>query len=98
MPTPTEQLAPPSSRPPVPLDRPRLAPRVLAPASGLGFFLFLLVNVALFVRPADVVPSLIGIEIYQYLILACFAVSFPVVLVSLSPQRLEQRPIDVCVL
>jgi O-antigen ligase len=68
------------------------------PGNGLGFFLFLLVNAALFVRPADVVPELLGVEIYQYLILGCFAVSFPAILARLSPASLEKNPIDVCVL
>jgi O-antigen ligase len=74
------------------------AAQAAGPGNGLGFFLFLLVNAALFVRPADVVPALLGVEIYQYLILACFAVSFPAILARLSPARLEKNPIDVCVL
>jgi O-antigen ligase len=72
--------------------------RAARPGHGLGFFLFLLVNAALFVRPADVVPALVGVEIYQYLILACFAVSFPAVLARLAPASLEKNPNDVCVL
>ena len=43
----------------------------------MGFFLFILVNLALFIRPAE----LFGIEelerIYQVLILACLAASLP---------------------
>jgi hypothetical protein len=69
-----------------------------APGSGLGFGLFLLVNATLFVRPADVIPALVGWEIYQYLILLCLLVSFPGVLAHLSSGKLESRPIDVCVL
>jgi O-antigen ligase len=79
-----------------------LAPSTAAPPAApgyrVGFFLFLLVNAALFVRPADVVRDLQGWEIYQYLILACFAFSCPAVLASLSPSKLESRPIDLCVL
>ena len=77
---------------------PGRALRRAPPDNGLGFGLFLLVNAVLFVRPADVVPALMGIEIYQYLILLCLAVSFPGVLAQLSPSNLEARPIDVCVL
>jgi O-antigen ligase len=63
-----------------------------------GFLLFLLLNAALFVRPADVIPDLRGVEIYQYLILACLAVSFPAVLERLSLANLEKSPIDVFVI
>ncbi len=46
----------------------------------MGFFLFILVNATLFIRPAEV----FGIEelenVYQLLILACLAVSLPDVL------------------
>lgn len=66
--------------------------------NGLGFFLFLLLNLALFVRPADLHPSMVGIEFYLYVILTCFAVSFPAVMARLSPVSLEKHPIDVCVL
>ena len=52
-----------------PVPARRGAARSAAPGYGLGFFLFLLVNAALFVRPADVIPELVGVEIYQYLIL-----------------------------
>ncbi len=91
--TPTQVRA----HPRVPLSP---CPRVHVSREGyaLGFFLFLLVNAALFVRPADVVPALVGLEIYQWVILSCLAVSFPAVLGSLSPARLEKRPIDLCVL
>lgn len=79
-----------------PLPSPHLAPA--PPANGLGFVLFLLVNLVLFVRPADVLASLQGMEIYQYLILSCLAVTFPAVLARLAPEQLERSPIDVCVL
>jgi O-antigen ligase len=58
----------------------------------------LLVNLILFVRPADLFQDLAGIEFYQYLIIACFLVSFPAVLGRLSPDKLEKSPIDVFVL
>src|SRR5947208_3041939 len=89
-----------SARPAM-LPAPRGVRRALRPPAagyGLGFFLFLLVNAALFVRPADVLPGLVGLEIYQWVILSCLAVSFPAFLGSLSPAGLEKRPIDLCVL
>ena len=61
----------------------RPAAPAAAPRHGLGFFLFLLVNAALFVRPAEVVPALVGWNIYEVLILACLAA---------SAQRLPARP------
>ena len=79
-----------------PARRPVATPA--GPGYALGFVLFLLVNAALFVRPGDLVPALAEVEIYQYLILACFAVSFPAVLAALTPENLEKRAIDVCVL
>ncbi len=66
--------------------------------SGFGFFLFLLVNAALFVRPADVIPALQGVEIYRYLLLGTVLVSGFAVLSRLSPVRLERQPIDLFVL
>jgi O-antigen ligase len=65
---------------------------------GLGFGLFVVVNFILFVRPHNVVPGMEGLELYQYAILACLAISFPAVLEYAQPKTLEQRPIDMCVL
>jgi O-antigen ligase len=56
------------------------------------------VNAVLFLRPADFIPALLGLELYQYLILLCLAVSFPAVLGQLQPAALEKRPISLCVL
>ncbi|HMF12115.1 MAG TPA: hypothetical protein VKE94_07405, partial [Gemmataceae bacterium] len=66
------------------------------PAAGFGVFLVL--NAVLFLRPAEIVPGMVGLEIYQFLILICIAVAIPVVLEQLSPGTLEARPITVCVL
>src|SRR5437764_1149698 len=86
-----------------------LAPRLaaaLTPARGaaappgyaLGYALFLLLNIILFIRPNEYVPGLIGLELYQFCILACVLVSFPAVLFQLVPRELEYRPMTVCVL
>lgn len=78
------------------MSRPSCAPR---PAPyGLGFFLFLVVNAVLFVRPAEIIPALLGWEIYVVVILACLLFSFPVVLEQLMPRSLERQPITVCML
>ncbi len=61
----------------------------------MAFFLFLLVNVALFVRPAEIVPALEGFEIYFYCIAACLVVSFPDILRYLSEKSLTTEPITL---
>ncbi|MFQ3591687.1 MAG: O-antigen ligase family protein [Gemmataceae bacterium] len=65
---------------------------------GLGFALFLLVNLVLFTRPTDFLPGLVGFELYQYVILVCLLVSFPAILQYLQEPHLEQKPIDLFVL
>lgn len=85
---------------PSPPARPVVAPDSTwaAPLNAVGFFLFLLVNAALFVRPAEVLPDVVGWNIYEFLILACLAASFPVVLKQFTVKSLEERPVTVCVL
>jgi O-antigen ligase len=63
----------------------------------MGFFLFLLVTAALFVRPGEISAEWYGWPIYQYLILACFAVSLPNVFTQLFARRLSDQPITLCV-
>ena len=63
----------------------------------MAFFLFLLVNVALFIRPAEIVPALLGWEIYFYVILACMAAAAPDVLRYLTGPSLDAQPITLTV-
>src|SRR6516165_9523060 len=63
----------------------------------MGFFLFLLLTAALFVRPGEISTEWYGWPIYQYLILACFAVSVPSVFAQLFARRLTDQPITLCV-
>src|SRR5262245_29456052 len=63
----------------------------------MAFFLFLLVNAALFIRPAEIVPALLGWEIYFYVIVACMIVAVPDILRQFSGQSLEKQPITLCV-
>jgi O-antigen ligase len=65
---------------------------------AVGFLLFILLNAVLFVRAGEIVPGAEGWHIYECLILACFAVSFPAVLAQFTAKSLEERPITVCVL
>ena len=84
--------------PPAPAH-PAAPPAVQAPTRhAVGFLLFLLVNATLFVRPAEIIPGLVGWNIYEFLILACLAASFPAVLHQFTARSLEDRPVTVCVL
>jgi O-antigen ligase len=64
----------------------------------VGFFLFILVNAALFIRPSEIVEDLVYIPVYNILITSCLLVSFPFVLRELTRRRLVETPISVCVL
>ncbi len=61
-----------------------------------GFYLFLLVNAVLFVRPSEIFPEL-G-NIYEILIVVCLVVSLPAVIDKLVGPSLVQRPTIPCIL
>jgi putative inorganic carbon (hco3(-)) transporter len=63
----------------------------------MAFFLFLLVNAALFIRPAEIVPALQGWEVYFYAIVVCFLAATPDVLRYLTGESLEKQPITLSV-
>ncbi|MBI3406897.1 MAG: O-antigen ligase family protein [Planctomycetes bacterium] len=64
----------------------------------MQFFLFLLVNAMLFLRPGEVVQELAGAQIYLVFIVACFILSLPVIL-NLAGRRFpDTPPIVLCVL
>ena len=63
----------------------------------MAFFLFLLVNAALFIRPAEIVPELLGWEVYFYAIVACFLAAAPEILRYLTGDSLDQQPITLTV-
>ncbi len=79
---------------PYPLPR-ETAP---TPAQAVGLVLFFLVNLSLFIRPADVFPELVLLPTYEYLIIACFAASLPLVYQQLRLESLRNSPITICVL
>lgn len=66
--------------------------------SQLAFFLFLLVNATVFLRPAEIVPELLGLPIYEGLIFSCLFLSLNTVRTELMPQVLYRNPITVCVI
>ena len=64
----------------------------------MDFALFLLLNAVLFIRPAEIVPTLAGLPIYNAAILGCIVASFGKILEQLSTRSLAERPITVFVL
>lgn len=64
----------------------------------MDFFLFLLANAALFLRPAEVVPGLQDMELYKFLIVPALLAALPAVIQELALERLGSRPISICVL
>jgi len=66
--------------------------------SQLAFFLFLLVNSTVFLRPAEIVPELLGLPIYEGLIFSCLFLSLNVVRNELLPRMLYHNPITICVM
>src|SRR4051794_31452174 len=69
-----------------------------APRCRAGFVLFLVVNANLFIRPAEIVPGLLGLPIYEVLIAACLLTSLPVVLRQFRPESLKRQPAVLCVI
>lgn len=63
----------------------------------MAYFLFILVNASLFVRPAEVIPSMQGWEIYFYVIVACLIAGASDILRTLTNQPLDQQPVTLCV-
>jgi len=64
----------------------------------LGFFLFIVLNATLFIRPQELIPALGEPPIYNIVILTCLAVSAFAVLGQLSPRSLSHNAINACVL
>ena len=64
---------------------------------AVSFFLFILLNAALILRPTDLVPRLEGLPIYEILIWACIVASAPRLLDQLRSKSLTRHPITACV-
>jgi O-antigen ligase len=64
----------------------------------VDYFLFLLVNATLFIRPSELFPSLAEIPIYNILIVTCLFVSFSQVAGLLQWRQLSAQPVTMCVL
>jgi hypothetical protein len=63
----------------------------------MRFFLFILANALLFIRPSELIPELAAVELYRWFILACLAVSLPTVLEQISLRYPGVPPIISCV-
>jgi O-antigen ligase len=62
----------------------------------MDFFLFILVNATLFLRPGEIIPELVGVPVYEYVIVACLVVALPS-LFRLLTRPLDTQPITLCV-
>src|SRR2546430_8464131 len=67
-------------------------------AEKIGFFLFILVNAALFLRPSELFPDLGEAPIYEVIIITCLVFSCGAILKLLQPAKLLDQPITLCVL
>jgi hypothetical protein len=83
----------------IPLRRTDLAtPHSRAGVGRIAFPAFLLLNATLFMRPAEIVPDLNGLPIYEVIILGCLLATAPEIVKRLQQRSLADNPITVCVL
>lgn len=64
----------------------------------MGFFLFLVVNALLLIRPGDLFPPLRALHLYELSMLGCLAISLPSILAQFRLASLRTRPITACIL
>ncbi len=65
---------------------------------GWGFISLILVVGSLFIRPADIVPQLRDVPVYQFLIVAAILLSYRCIGSQLQQQFFVNRPVTVCIL
>ncbi len=87
-----------NSPPPAPEAQSPNGPRQGRRRHSLDFALFILLNATLFLRPAELVPALGELPIYEVIMLSCLAVSSSGVLGQLTPNSLRRNSINACVL
>jgi O-antigen ligase len=63
----------------------------------LGFILFIATNGVLFIRPAEIVTELIGLPIYEVMIILSLVCSLPAIFQWLRDHSLMEQPIHLCV-
>lgn len=64
----------------------------------MAFFLFLLVNLVLFIRPSELMPELAEVPFYNILIILALIVAAPRLIGQLRPDVLRRQPTTICVL
>jgi hypothetical protein len=64
----------------------------------MRFFLFVVANAMLFIRPSELVPELGDVELYRYFIIACLIVGLPVIIQQLFTRCAGVPPVAGCVL
>lgn len=64
----------------------------------MDYLLFLLLNAVLFIRPAEIVPELLDLAIYEVVIIACLIVALPKLLEQLRLRSIVENPISACVI
>ena len=62
----------------------------------MNFAWFVLLTAILLLRPADIIPPLMGLPLYQGVILICIALSFGNILKQITMRSLRAHPISVC--
>jgi len=85
-----------NSPPPAPEAQSPNGPRQGRRRHSLDFALFILLNATLFLRPAELVPALGELPIYEAVILSCLAVSSSALLGQLRSSALRKSPISAC--
>jgi hypothetical protein len=65
---------------------------------AVDFFLFLLVNATLFIRPAELIPATAGWPIYNVVIVIALIVAAPAIIKHLSDNGLTRSPTTTCAL
>jgi len=64
----------------------------------MAFFLFLLVNLVLFIRPSELMPELAEVPIYNIIIVLALIAAAPKLIEQLNPAVLRRQPTTICVL
>ncbi|HTL29285.1 MAG TPA: O-antigen ligase family protein [Tepidisphaeraceae bacterium] len=65
--------------------------------NGLGYFFFIVLTGVLLIRPAELLPSLEGMPLYEIVIILCTLASFPGLIRVLSARCLYSAPAALCV-
>jgi len=63
----------------------------------VAFFVFIVLNAVLYVRPGDWLPALQSLHLYEIVILACTALGLPRLVALLAPSSMAENPITGCV-